>query len=168
MRKTLTIIMALAVLALLAGCEGTLQRNKQSSPAPVTKQQEPMGSYHEFEDVLIPKEMELDTKRSFVFETPQYKTGILVYEGRVEAVSLSNFVEKNMIQDNWRMRSKIKYNRTIMVFEKPDRDCIINIEDETFKTALEVIVAPRLESAQPKAGGNAIIQAPPAEENLAQ
>ena len=166
MRKALIITVALIVLVAVAGCS-SLQKDKKSSPAPAP-QQEPLGSYHEFEDVLIPKEMELDTKSSFVFETPQYKTGILVYEGRVEAVSLSNFIEKNMIQDNWRMRSKIKYNRTILVFEKPDRDCIVNIEDATFKTVLEVIVAPRLETAQPEAGGNAIIQAPPAEENLAQ
>lgn len=167
MRKSLIFILALVVLMAVAGCS-SLQKDKQTSPAPVAKQQEPMGSYHEFEDVLIPKEMDLDPKRSFVFETPQFKTGILVYEGRVEAVSLANFVEKNMVQDNWRMRSKIKYNRTIMVFEKPDRDCIINIEDETFKTVLEVMMAPRMETAQPAQGGNAIIQAPPAEENLAQ
>ena len=166
MRKVFIVVMALAVLMAAAGCS-SLQKNKETSPAPVA-QQEPLGSYHEFEDVLIPKDMELDTKRSFVFETPQYKTGILVYEGRVEAVSLSNFLEKNMIQDNWHMRSKMKYNRTIMVFEKADRDCIINIEDETFKTVLEVIVAPRMETPKTQGGGNAIIQAPPAEENLAQ
>ena len=166
MRKVFIVVVALTMLAAATGCS-SLQKDKSSSPAPAAKQQEPMGSYHEFEDVLIPKEMELDTKRSFVFETPQYKTGILVYEGRVEAVSLSNFIEKNMIQDNWRMRSKMKYNRTILVFEKADRDCIINIQDETFKTMLEVIVAPRLEASQPQSG-NAIIKAPPAEENLAQ
>lgn len=167
MRKMLTIAMALAVLLAAAGCS-TLQKDKETSPAPRATAQEPLGSYHEFEDVLIPKEMELDAKRSFVFETPQFKTGILVYEGRVEAVSLANFMEKNMVKDNWHMRSKIKYNRTILVFEKPDRDCIINIEDQTFKTVLEVIVAPHNEETRPAAGGNAIIQSPPAEENLAQ
>jgi hypothetical protein len=33
-----------------------------------------------------------------------------------------------------------------MVFEKPDRDCIINIYDETFNTIAEVMVAPRINS----------------------
>lgn len=77
--------------------------------------------------------------------TPQFKAGILVYKGRVDYISLANFFENNMIKDNWNMRSKIRYSRTIMVFEKPDRDCIINIIDQTFNTVVEVMVAPRMD-----------------------
>ena len=51
------------------------------------------------------------------------------------------------------MRSKIKYTRTIMVFEKPDRDCIINIVDETFNTIVEVMVAPRMDARPSATGG---------------
>jgi hypothetical protein len=131
-----------------------------------------VGSYQEFDDVLIPNELALQGKSSFVFETPQFKTGIVVYKGRVDAVSLANFFEKELPKDNWRLRSKIKYNRTIMVFEKPDRDCVINILDDTFSTTLEIMIAPRMDgvAAQPALGSPAPTptQTSPFEETLPQ
>jgi hypothetical protein len=155
-------------LCLGAGCS-TL-RNSDSAPAPAKPSKSaPVGTYEEFEDVLIPKEMSLVGKASFIFETPQFKTGILTYEGRVDAVSLSNFFEANMVQDNWKLRSKMKYTRTILVFEKPNRDCIINILDATFKTSCEVMVAPRMEPDRTATPASARFPAAmPLEENLAQ
>ena len=111
--------------------------------------------------------MELVGKSSFVFETPQFKTGIVTYKGRVDAVSLSNFFEKELPKDNWKLRSKMKYNRTILVFEKPDRDCIINIIDETFNTILEIMVAPRMDPGM-KTAPTTVPAPATTEENLPQ
>lgn len=149
MRKIFTAFLAGALVIGLGACTG-LQKKETKSTDPMPKAgtatAQSAGTYADFEDVLIPREMEMDAKISFMFETPQFKTGILVYKGRVDYVSLANFFENNMIKDNWKMRSKIRYTRTIMVFEKPDRDCIINIFDETFNTIAEVMVAPRMDS----------------------
>lgn len=149
MRKYLTAVLTLALVFMLSACSSLQKKESETAKTSAPKSgaaSQPLGTYVEFEDVLIPRELELESKSSFVFETPQFKTGILVYKGRVDYVSLANFFEKNMIKDNWNMRSKIKYTRTIMVFEKPDRDCIINIIDQTFNTIVEVMVAPRMDS----------------------
>lgn len=171
------LLTVLAIIALLGatGCQSVLSDHSEgkpqtaSRPAPTTN---PVGSYQEFDDVLIPNELSLQGKSSFVFETPQFKTGIVVYKGRVDAVSLANFFEKELPKDNWRLRSKMKYNRTIMVFEKPDRDCVINILDDTFSTTLEIMIAPRMDAAasssQPAFGAPAPTQTSPFEETLPQ
>ncbi|BBD09389.1 hypothetical protein [Desulfovibrio ferrophilus] len=165
MHKIFMITLAMVSLLVLGGCESALQSHGENAPAKSTQSMsKPVGMYQEFDDVLIPNDMDLDNKASFVFETPQFKTGIVTYKGRVDAVSLANFFEKELPKDNWRLRSKMKYNRTIMVFEKPDRDCIINIIDETFNTIVEIMVAPRQDSgAVPQE-----VRTAPMEENLPQ
>lgn len=165
MNKLFIATLAMAVLLVLPGCQSALQNRDQGTAASSQPQAAAaVGTYQEFDDVLIPNDMELVDKNSFVFETPQFKTGILTYKGKVDAVSLANFFEKELIKDNWKLRSKMKYNRTIMVFEKPDRDCIINILDETFTTYLEVMVAPRQDTGTAPRE----VKTAPMEENLPQ
>jgi hypothetical protein len=139
-------------LFLLAGCASTINKSDSTRPTSAKsnfgkwlgKGQESSVFYHDFEDVLIPSEMKLLSKDSILFETPQVKTGVLVYEGRVDAVSLFNFFMGNMPKDNWTVRSYFKYNRYLLVFEKPEKDCIITIVDRPMSTLLEISVAPRL------------------------
>lgn len=178
MRKTLAPLLAMALLLCLAACSTLEGKGSSASSSPVSKQAA-MGAYHDFEDVLIPKDMSLDEKASFVIQTVSFKSGILTYTGRVDPISLSNFFEANMVQDNWKQRSKMRYQtRTLLVFEKPDRDCIVNIEDKTFNTQVEIIVAQRQGSgesqpASPRFGVGAPAAKDPAqqspfEENLAK
>lgn len=176
MRKTFAPLLAMALILALAACSTLENKSSSSSPAPVSKQSS-IGAYQDFEDVLIPKDMDLQDKSSFVIQTVNFKSGILTYTGRVDPISLSNFFEANMAQDNWKQRSKMRYQtRTLLVFEKPDRDCIINIEDKTFNTQVEVIVAQRLASSEPAASPRYGIEPPaakpqgqsPFEENLAK
>lgn len=164
MHRIFLAALAMTVLLALGGCESALQNRDTDSAAATAAAPAAVGTYQEFDDVLIPKDLELVDKSSFVFETPQFKTGILTYKGKVDAVSLANFFEKELPKDNWKLRSKMKYNRTIMVFEKPDRDCIINILDETFTTYLEIMIAPRNDTGTAPREVNA----PPVEENLPQ
>lgn len=167
MHKIFVATLAMVSLLALGGCESALQNHGGQSSVPEaptvsSSKSNSLGNYQEFDDVLIPNEMELDQKSSFVFETPQFKTGIVTYKGRVDAVSLANFFEKELSKDNWRLRSKIKYSRTLMVFEKPDRDCVINIIDETFNTVVEIMVAPRQDTGSTPME----MQSAPMEENL--
>lgn len=99
--------------------------------------------HHGFDDILVPREMELQPRLSFIFEGPQVKAGVLVFKGRVDPVSLTNFFVNNMLKDGWQLSSSFKYRRTILVFTKPDRDCIINIIDDRFSTTLEIWIAPK-------------------------
>jgi hypothetical protein len=147
-------------LFLLGGCASTINKSDSTQPTSAKsnfgkmfgKGQERTVFYHDFEDVLIPSEMKLIAKDSILFETPQVKTGVLVYEGRVDAVSLFNFFMANMPKDNWVVRSYFKYNRYLIVFEKSEMDCIITIVDRPMSTLLEISVAPRLNTGGQMSG----------------
>lgn len=111
----------------------------------------PANYYHDFDDILVPRDMKLLPSSSFVVETPGVKAGMLVFRGRVDPVSLTTFFTNNMLKDGWRMSSTFRYQRIIMVFTKPDRDCIINIQDGRFFTRMEIWIAPKAVNA-PVAG----------------
>lgn len=135
-------ILALLLLITTASC-AQMQSNSASNGAPPAPENEGADYYYDFDDILVPSEMELQTADSFILETPQSKSGVMVFKGKVEILSLTNFFINNMMKDNWQMRSAFKSNRTILVFEKVDRYCIMNITDEKFSTLLEIWVSPR-------------------------
>lgn len=106
------------------------------------------SSYFDFSDILIPREMKLDPDSSLLFEAADLKAGRLRFKGWVDPVSLFDFFMDNMPQDNWRLRSYFKYGVYLLVFEKPDRDCIISIHKGALNSWLEIWVTPRLGHAR--------------------
>lgn len=96
--------------------------------------------YYDFDDVRVYNELKLDAKESFVIETPGAKSGVLVFDGRVERLSLTDFFINQMNRDGWRMRSAFKSPRTILIFEKPGKFGVISITDERFNTHVEIWV----------------------------
>ncbi|MBG0777320.1 MAG: hypothetical protein H0S85_12925 [Desulfovibrionaceae bacterium] len=140
---------AVLVLALSLGLFGCTTFGGKSSTAPVDSQ-DPAPSYdrgsgntyYDFDDVLIPKEMTMQKDDSFVIETPYAKSGVMVFKGKVERLSLTKFFINNMARDGWSMRSAFKSSRTILIFEKPQKFCIVSITDGSYTTSMEVWVAP--------------------------
>ncbi|MBW1798083.1 MAG: hypothetical protein JRJ21_06715 [Deltaproteobacteria bacterium] len=146
--RMLTVI-PLSLMLFAASCAQTFKSTPGSKPsASVTKaqglpSQGTPDSYYDFDDILVPKEMDLVPKSSLLFETPELKAGVIFFEGRVDPVSLFDFFITNMPKDNWQLRSYFKYGRYIIVFEKPDKDCIISIDEKTLTTDLEMWITPR-------------------------
>ena len=132
-------------LFFVTGCSGS-RSLKPEKEAPTAAgdppRSQPAASYYDFGDVLIPTELELDRKASFVFQTPNLTAGVMALKGRVEMNSLIRFFETNMNKDNWRPVSSFKSVRTIMLFQKDNRWCVINISEKGFYTHVEVWVAP--------------------------
>lgn len=136
-----------ALLLIFTGCSG-LKPNYSDTPHSTTKKdQEPVSLYYDFGDVLIPKELKVDKQSSFVFRTPGLTAGVISLEGRVEINSLITFFDNNMVKDNWRPVSSFKSPRTMMLFHKENRWCVINIYDKNFNTYVEVWVAPTVDEA---------------------
>lgn len=129
------------LLVLLAVSCAQMQPGGTTPPPP--PEQEQADFYYDFDDILVPREMELQSNDSFILETPTMKSGVMVFTGKVEITSLTNYFINNMMKDNWQLRSAFKSNRTILVFEKMDRYCIMNITDDKFTTLLEIWVSPR-------------------------
>jgi hypothetical protein len=138
-----------AFLFLTSGCSTTkFGKSSSSDVTAAKKQREQAPLYYDFEDVLLPKQMKLDKNSSFVFKTPGVSAGVLVLSGWIDASSLITFFESNMAKDNWNMLTSFKSRRTIMLFQKETRWCVINITDRDFGgTHVEIWVAPALNEA---------------------
>jgi hypothetical protein len=133
----------IAVLFIVTGCSG-LKSGRKGGSAGTSGAKDKGASplYYDFGDVLIPKELKVDKKSSFVYQTPGFSAGVLVLNGRVEINSLIAFFENNMTKDNWRPVSKFKSPRTIMLYQKENRWCIINITEKGYTTHTEIWVSP--------------------------
>ncbi len=141
----------LSVLFLfLAGCSGLSSRNPAETVPEEAGQAEkgPIPLYYDFGDVLVPLELKLDRKSSFVYQTSGFSAGVLVLSGRVEVTSLIAFFENNMTKDNWKIVSSFKSRRTVMLFHKESRWCVINITEENFTTRVEIWVAPTVNEVE--------------------
>ncbi len=147
--NTATRILLACLLLLVASCASKQPGGNGSPTDPTITPSGPANYYHDFDDILVPRDMELVPGSSFVLETPGVKAGMLVFKGRVDPVSLTTFFTNNMLKDGWHMSSSFRYQRTIMVFTKQDRDCIINIHDGRFSTEMEIWIAPKATSSAP-------------------
>jgi hypothetical protein len=145
MKKSIIVLMgSILFLMMFCGCTGTSVR-KESAAAQTTNVANTStvnNQYYDFSDVLIPGELKLKPKLSSVYRTPGFAAGLLVFEGRYDATSLSGFFESNMAKDNWRSKASIKFNPMILIFEKDNRICVIRIKENTFYTHVEVWMAP--------------------------
>ena len=74
-----------------SGC-AWVQKKEPSSAADA----KPRASYQDFEDILIPSELSLDKKNSFVYAAGRSRVGLLTLEGRVEPGSLADFFQNNL------------------------------------------------------------------------
>jgi len=135
---------------LTTGCAYWDKRSAASSRAMtrIVKRETP-AVYRDFGDVRIPKELRVEKKSTFVYQTTGFTGGVLSLRGRVETDSLVNFFDRHMIGDNWQLISRFKSPRTIMLFHKENKWCVISIsEGDFFSTYVEIWIAPTAKNAQ--------------------
>ena len=129
-----------ALLLLTVACSSTPKTTDGSAAKVKDEKNAPL--YYDFVDVLIPREIKLNTKSSFVYHTSGFTAGVLVFKSKVERNSLIQFFENNMTKDNWQAVSSFKSPRTLLLFQKENRWCVINITDNNWDTLVEIWVAP--------------------------
>ncbi len=139
---------AVVTMLLFFGCSSfsTLspKGSQNSGDSTVNQSRGNAPLYHDFKDVLIPGELKKDMDASFMIDTPGFSAGVLAFKGRVEINSLIAFFQNNMVKDNWRPISALKSTRTMMLYQKDNRWCVIKINEEEFNTHVEVWVAPSM------------------------
>jgi len=131
---------------LVTGCSThTIDEN---APAAASVNSQTKGSLPEysldFGDVLIPAELKVVKNGSFIYRTSNYSAGVLVYKGRVVNASLIKFFETNMPKDGWSLVCAFKSERSVLLFQKSNKWCIVNITDRTGGVDVEIWVAPSL------------------------
>ncbi len=141
------IILAVVVcfgLISMTGCGKQLKRNRSSN---TTAASGPMPVYYDFDDVLVPRELKVRNKDSFIYLTSGTTAGLLTLKGRVNPNSLIAFFENNMAKDNWAKVSSFKSDRSILLFQKPARSCVILITEKSWNTHVEIWVSPANQGA---------------------
>jgi hypothetical protein len=129
----------IVVVTIAMGCSRLGGEQKTSKGTPEVGER---ARYYHFQDVLIPGELKVKMEKSFVYETPSLRVGRLVFSGRVEAQSLTNFFARNMERDGWTLLNKFGFEDVVLNFSKANRNCTVNIIDKPVKTIVEVWVGP--------------------------
>ena len=143
-----TLVFMIAVVFSAGGCS-SLTKKDDKATAPASKTSSAVAArYYDFGDVLVPKELKVDKKSSFIYQTSGFSAGVLVLKGRIETSSLISFFETNMAKDNWNIISSFKSERTMLLFQKTHRWCVMSITDEAFNTYVEIWVAPTTQDPQ--------------------
>lgn len=99
-----------------------------------------MPVYYDFGDVLVPKELKVVKKESFLFKSGDLSAGVLVLKGRVDRDSLIAFFDNNMPKDGWVPVGSVKTPNSMLLFQKQDRWSAIEVQAQTFITKVKIWV----------------------------
>lgn len=107
------------LLLILSGCAS---QNKPIDTTGVGPLPSPVANY---EDIKVPPEMKLDTKKTLTINTESFHGGVLIFSGYVEVQSLKDYMTKSMKGDQWRHVGEASYNNVLLAFTKPNKTAII-------------------------------------------
>lgn len=148
-RKRMVAIATLGLaLLMLASCAAL-----EKGPAKPETSAKRLPDVREFEDVLIPREMEVDKESSVIQSQDGMSVGLLRLFGRVERNSLMRYFQNNMANEGWRLISQFRSPQSLMIFQKANRMAVVAIEDDELDTFADVWVVPMnasLENLPPK------------------
>ncbi|RJX31276.1 MAG: hypothetical protein C4525_11965 [Desulfarculus sp.] len=119
-------------------------QGQQAGAAAGQASQGAVGRYYDFDDIQVPNQLKLDTKRSLIFRAGKFKAGVLVFTDNLEVESLINFFVDTMQKDNWVLQGTYKYPRVALFFAKKGKTAIIQIVEGTLSTEVSIWVAPTL------------------------
>ena len=139
-----TLFTIVIVLLTAGGCSSLSQNQKSTGSSSNATGQKTATVYYDFDDVIVPSEMKVIKKDTFVYGTIGLKAGVLALKGRIDLASLVEFFEINMKKDNWQMVSQIKTPYILMLFHKENRWCVIALHEETYYTYTRIWLAPTL------------------------
>lgn len=140
-QRGLFLLLTVVIISMvLSGCT-TAPRERRE---PGQEGRETIGKYYHFDDIRIPRELNYKQNKSFVYETPQFKTGLLVFsKWRLDVDSLIEFFLHHMERDNWKLVNSFKGKESILNFSKPNKTCTIKIREKwQGTTEVEIRVGP--------------------------
>jgi len=130
-----------AVTLLLVGCaSGPLAKQEVIQPdnhalPPVS------GFADDIQDIVLPTEMDWKRNKSMTIKTESFRGGVWHYVGKVEVISLKDFMVSSMQHNKWKLVGEAASQNIMLAFVKPNKTCMMVIEDASFgKTELTLFV----------------------------
>ncbi len=136
--KMLKVIFALVgALLLLSGCINT-----STSLSPTDQSLPPVSGFaDDIQDIILPGEMEWDREKSMTIKTESFRGGIWRYVGKVETISLKDFMTSSMQDNNWKQVGEAASSDIMLAFVKPNKTCMMVISEANYrKTGLTLYV----------------------------
>ncbi|WP_272698775.1 hypothetical protein [Desulfovibrio sp. Fe33] len=141
MRSFTKILLALLIVGALAACTARTSSSTSGSPQVSAGQQQEPDYYLDFDDIMIPKEIDYVNDGSYKLDNAKFRAAIMKFKGRVEITELVQYFINNMTKDNWSLVSNNKASSVqFLTFEKYNKSCVIEIDD-SFASATTTIFA---------------------------
>lgn len=136
----------LAVLTITLAACSSMNTTSSSSGSDGAANTTSPTLYRDFDDILLPSEMKIDPKRTYIIEGSGLTTGILTIKGWVDRDSLITFFKSAMEREKWQEIASFKSpsadTSSILVFQKTSRTAVISIHEEMIYTYVEIAVTP--------------------------
>ncbi len=138
MKKFFTLFLGILLLSFIVSC--SFNNSSVESSTSISQPSQQQIANLTFEDLPVPTSMILDRENSFVYETSNYRTGVLYYTGNMSPIELSNFYKSQMSKYNWTLVSSIDYKSgSQLIFEKPGWIAVIRCEKGSFQNSRLII-----------------------------
>jgi len=123
LRRWRSMLPVLAIVMIIGGCQtgGPWIRYQPEPPTAPP----PTGAYMDFNDVQIPTGLKLDRTESYIYQTEAIKVGVLSLTTSRPIPELVAFFRENMARDNWRQVSIFTFRKTVLLFEKQGKNCLV-------------------------------------------
>nr|WP_321259964.1 hypothetical protein [uncultured Pseudodesulfovibrio sp.] len=140
MRIFIKLLLPLMFVCGLMACTttGTSSSADTSGQSPEAQYQEP-DYYLDFDDIMIPKEIDYNADDSYKLDNSKFRAAIMRFSGRVEVLELVQYFVNNMTKDNWTLISNNKASKVhVLNFEKFNKSCVIQIDDSFAKATTTI------------------------------
>ena len=129
------LLSALALLP-LGGCATS------STPPPDQSGLPPVSAFAgDLQDIELPSELEWNRDKSMAIKTESFNGGIWEYAGRVEPLSLKDYLIGAMRNNKWKLVGESTSHDIMLAFIKPSKTCMMVISENKFgKTKLTLYV----------------------------
>lgn len=131
------LFLAIALLPLTACTDKTAFTDESSDLPPVS------FFAGDLRDIELPVELEWQRDKSMTIKTESFNGGIWHYEGRVEPLSLKDYIVNAMHNNKWKLVGESTSHDILLAFVKPNKTCMIVISDSKLgktKLALNVTI----------------------------
>lgn len=146
-------ILSFIMLLAFSGCALFQKGGTGSEGAAQPKQETLNQTFYGFPDIPVPKELAYVPEKSFVYENPAMKAGVMFLNGNVEMQSLENYFKINMAKNGWRYVNSFRYRDVVLNYQKEDRTCNIKMSRGSFQTEVEIWVGPAEKTTPQKGNG---------------
>jgi hypothetical protein len=128
--KTLILALAASTL-LLSGCVNSTAVGPD--PMDASGALPPVSSFaDDIQDIVIPTDMEWQRDQSMAIKTESFRGGIWHYQGKLEIISLKDFMVTSMEDNKWKLVGEATSKNIMLAFTKPNKTCMMILEDANF------------------------------------